>query len=767
MNVLVRKLHSPWVHAFLAWVGLLVFFFFPVIFLGKVLAPLDILDHLMRPWSDGAGGFGVHNAMVYDAISQYLPYDWTVCQSLKQDGFIGWNPYVYGGYPLLENTMLCPGDWHHQLYRFLDFWTAWDLGIILQFAISGFGMLVMLRAEKLPAWAALAGAVCFSFYSQHIIWIYHRWVLGASCWFPWIVWAVRRSHHRKRIVDFWSVAFTALALRGGSLQTCLFVALLVLCLFLVEWRSQNKPCSSHASLVTISRFIALTFFSSLLFLDVFIDTLPAFLEGCRALPRKGGLKALCALPTLVTALHPTLLGTPQTVDCFRILGGDDLFSEKYIGTIAFILAGPALFSHKSPLLPKLFFISGLAIPFSPLVNWFYSRSSVVFALGCAWLFAWAVSHARIVFGLRFWRQLVLVAGAALALWTLAGIVVSPFLPRFSLIVHHVVEARIPVDRMSRLDWMLARADEFLRSFPIWHPRNWLPLLFVGAGLLSVWLLARGSTRRFIPGILVLCLFAEMFVWSRTWVTFSAKPDDRALSLYPLPEWAESLRSEMSGGGFLWIEGARRDFDFFQPNVQSGIGISSLQGYETIRPKSLDVSGLTGDFNPNVFAETGVSHVLVSSEDDVPDGLSRWSRVFHTDDFTLFRNPAFLGRFHAVLADGSSVPVSDLSNSPNRHTFTLPSETVELSIDEPYNRKWKVRMEEESLQNTEISRRSDGGICLSFASPLATSTPVNMVFQPKRTVGFVGQLALLLFLAVVSHAQPDLSTSNVVKSVNNA
>ena len=51
--------------------------------------------------------------------SQYLPYNYSVAQSFRQDGDMGWNPYTHNGTAIAENTMLCPGDWHHVLYFFL------------------------------------------------------------------------------------------------------------------------------------------------------------------------------------------------------------------------------------------------------------------------------------------------------------------------------------------------------------------------------------------------------------------------------------------------------------------------------------------------------------------------------------------------------------------------------------------------------------------------------------------------------------------------
>ena len=225
---------AKWLAVLGTWIVLVILFFAPVFFGGKVLAPLDILDTLLKPWAK-TDTIEVHNAFPYDAISQYLPYNWSIYQSIRQDGYIGWNPYANNGTAILENTMLCPGDWHHQLYRMLPFWDAWDLGIILQFAIAGIGMMVLLRAQRIPPIYALVGIVAFGFYSQFITWYCHRWILGAMCWAPWMIWADMRALQAQKKVGFWACIFTALAFRGGHLQSCLFVIIITAIVFLLAY----------------------------------------------------------------------------------------------------------------------------------------------------------------------------------------------------------------------------------------------------------------------------------------------------------------------------------------------------------------------------------------------------------------------------------------------------------------------------------------------------------------------------------------------------
>lgn len=169
-------------------------FFAPAVFGGKVLAPVDCVECLFKPFATQPME-EVHNQYNVDGASQYLPYSWAMQQSWQSDGYMGWNPYTHNGTSLPENTMLSPGDWHHWLFGFLPFWTAWDAGILLQFFIAGLGMIILLKSRGIPIPYVLLGAVSFSFYSQFIMWIYDRW-LGGIIWAPLIVWSLLEGRRK-------------------------------------------------------------------------------------------------------------------------------------------------------------------------------------------------------------------------------------------------------------------------------------------------------------------------------------------------------------------------------------------------------------------------------------------------------------------------------------------------------------------------------------------------------------------------------------------
>ena len=682
---------KPFARRFLPYILFLLFlllFFYPVFLCGRVLAPLDILECLFRPWSGEGTGFGVHNGFVTDAISQYLPYDWSVYQSLREDGFVGWNPNIYGGYSILENTMLCPGDWHHQLYRILPFWTAWNCGILLQFALAGIGTILLLRSEGQSPWASLLGAMAFAFYSQHITWIYHRWVLGASCWFPWIVWSMRR-----RLKNPWylvpAVLFTTLAFRGGHLQACLFTTLIILGLFLSEWVLLPNRWLIRPTFRCIAPYLVLACATTLLTADVFHNTIPPYLSGCRELAKPTPWDCLKSIITLLTAFFPTLMGTPQSLDITKFFSGD-LFGIKFAGAMATILALTAFPQKEAPLLPKVYIGLALLVAFTPLCHWFYARSSVVLGLGIAWLAAWTLQHPP---SSRFSRNLLRCIVGIYVLWLVTSILVVLLEPRLTPLLHKAISSNLRTDRADRLPWMLARADHFLKTIRLWHPQQLVPMLALLASAYAFFRFTRNREIRWALPVLCLCSFTELFSYSRTWITFSPKPNSDFL--YPKQTWIEALQKDMDGKGYLWVDTCG-NVDFCQLNTISTYGIPQFWGYETIRPHHLTLSSgkSPAGASPEECASVGISHWLCPS---IPDAKAPagWSLVMDDGVVRIYRNPAFTSLYHATLKSGKTIPLVPVRRSANQLILLLPAGTRSVEILRSFHRKWRYHFQDEN------------------------------------------------------------------------
>ena len=221
-----------------------------------------------------------------DAVTQYIPYRLFAEQSFREDGYVGWNPLVFGGTSQYANTMGLYFDWTMQLHRFLSFWNAWHIGLYLQFVLAGTGLFVFLRACGCAPPVALVAALAYMTNWQFFAWVYHRWALGSFCWMPWILWAMSpwlapslaaRNPQDRTPVRFVLVpVFLALAFMGGSLQHSAFVVIACICIFLGCWWDSQQRTTSFTPL--LMRFMMWGSLGVALAGIMFDPTIRAFLE---------------------------------------------------------------------------------------------------------------------------------------------------------------------------------------------------------------------------------------------------------------------------------------------------------------------------------------------------------------------------------------------------------------------------------------------------------------------------------------------------------
>lgn len=687
---------KPYLMAAGLWLVMVAVFFAPVIFQGKVLAPLDIMDSLLRPWASVGEPTEVHNAFTYDAVSQYLPYDYSVYRSLRQDGYIGWNPYTHSGTSIVENTMIRPGDWRHHLYRFLPFWTAWNAGIILQFTIAGLGMLLFLRDRKIPPPYALLGTVAYGLYSQFTVWIYHGWVLGAMCWAPWILWALFRVRRSGRIIDPTSAIFIALAFRGGNLQGCVFVVLLVGMVAVTEWWQTGDRWAPQRIWGTFLPYAVAGILGAMLALDVIMETVPALLEGNKQMADRPWIQTLLGLPTLATSVFPGIMGTPQGLDITKAFSSD-LVSIKFMGAVPLLLAALACFRRQAPAAAKVLLVVGLIIPFTPADKWLYSRFTAVFALGGAWLAAWYLLTISKESPSKVWKRALITLSLVAGLWLLCSAVIMAKQPWIQSRLHEMIMTHLPAGKPTRTEWMFSRADVFIADSLVWAPRNLATLALIALGLFACSRVNNLSPHAHRFALLVaICAFGELFLFSSTWVSFSGKPSGNGL--YEEPEWAQVLRSNAGEGTILIHD--RSDFDYLQLNTPSAYGIRFSEGYDTVTPHRIDPRPGTG-FDPALCAASGISLLLVQPDKD-PGSIPGWEKVVAADEFHLYRNPAFKGICFARQGDGTTSPLSIGFLSPNRRRISLPPDTRSVTVLESYNPGWKYSLDGSSWRNVDES-----------------------------------------------------------------
>lgn len=192
----------------LAFLALAVYhfvFFFPVMFMARVVSPDDVFNNY-EPWSIMQKA-DVQNALLNDPPTAYL----TVMELMKnhREAF-HWNPYVGSGIPgvgssaaallspfVLVPTLLLPLSWVYTVMIFLKlnvaFWCAY----------------MWLREEGAGKRGSAIGAIVVAAAGVYAVrWLWQ--ITNATALYPALLWIIRRTWNHKR-TPIWVVAIVVIA----------------------------------------------------------------------------------------------------------------------------------------------------------------------------------------------------------------------------------------------------------------------------------------------------------------------------------------------------------------------------------------------------------------------------------------------------------------------------------------------------------------------------------------------------------------------------
>jgi hypothetical protein len=702
----MRDFHKiPALAASMVIVGFLTYLFFPALFNGKILAPLDITTHLLAPWSSEKSSLKPHNHNPSDAVTQYLPYRIFAEKSFKEDGYIGWNPYEMGGVSLAGNTMALPDSFPTQLHRFLKFKDAWNLGIYAEFLIAGFGMLIFLRSRKLPWLACVIGAVAYMANSQFIIWIYHRWALGSFCWMPWVLWSSTDLLTWKNLTvrHLLLPAFLALAFLGGSLQHTVFVFLACGCVFVGNIKSFRTLIESKTSIAiwTLAFLFAtgITAFSIYPQITAYLDN-TAIGHGRGGIGYKNGpLQPILSTLFIPLQIWPWLVGDPQTLDGFKLIKGGYM-DLAYLGTIPMLLALGGLFQKTMPAQAKWLIIVGLMIPLTPLVGPLYHRVQLLFLLGGAWM------AAEMTASLMKNPPQALIRGVAIAT-TLVGFALlgGTLLPRNlrETIENKVVTQSIAAAKASQFgsdkEWIESRAREWTQRFSFIHPRSaWIyGLLLVGTTGLVLTTTSSDKSRKWGPILILTATSLELLTLFQTWTTYS-NPSD----VTPTHSSIDEIRTEIGPHRILQTaENLAFANIFATPNLLSAYLIPSVDAYESIQYQSSlrALENVPADIRLSL---AGVALAVHPTNHAPALGTENWSILSNKSGFTLRMNPSTPAPISAgngslpnatdeiLTALRSSQAVTPTQQTMNHWSFAPPQGSQWIRISQNWHKGWQWR-----------------------------------------------------------------------------
>lgn len=366
---------------------------------GKsMLAPLDLGPNLfsqykfMNPDADGIP----QNHHIIDQFTYDLPLQYTIYRAYHSGEIPWWDPYTYGGRPLLADAHINGTDPVRMLlYATLPFEMAYNWNYILRGIITGLGMFLLLRYFRIDFQVAAILALIYQFAGWFTLYFGHPWIQGSFLYFPflWIVWT-RAVHGRLLPNAGLGALLCGLIFYAGNLQSHAYLPAFSLT-FLAAVAIKDRGLFHKAFGVTAISGIV----GALVAFPVLCNQVEFFLLSVRN-PDNSAVwyQQLMAAPFSLAAIYPWMFGTFRTLDAARLVHMNGIAFQWFCGPVTLFLAFWAAWTFRkekgrlgvglcqATLLVAVY----LVIISTPLAKYFYPRCAALAGMGLILLAALAV-----------------------------------------------------------------------------------------------------------------------------------------------------------------------------------------------------------------------------------------------------------------------------------------------------------------------------------------------------------------------------------------
>ena len=312
---------------------------------GAMLAPLDLGPAFFQNYKfmDPEAGQVPENHYIIDQLTYDLPLQKIIYDSYRAGEIPWWDPYTYGGRPLLADAHINGTDpVRLSCYAFLPFEWAYNWNYALRGIITGLGMFLLLRYFKIDPLASIIFALTYQFGGWFTMFFGHPWIQASFMYYPflWLVWLKGMQSGIGRH-DAVAGILCSLIFWSGNLQSHTYLPLFAAC-FLAGLVFKNRQLWWRGLQMTaISGIIG-----ALLAIPVLANQLEFFLLSTRSI-ESSSLRWLnpYSIPTSLCSIHPWILGSFKTLDAGKMFGsGGNAFFLFCGGTITVlaILGGWAL-----------------------------------------------------------------------------------------------------------------------------------------------------------------------------------------------------------------------------------------------------------------------------------------------------------------------------------------------------------------------------------------------------------------------------------------
>ncbi len=582
-----RRAWGVWL---LASVALALGLFHGALWGSRLLAPLDLAPALLAEyrWMDPEHSGIPANHYVIDQLTYDLPLQHTVYQAWRRGEVPWWDPYTFGGRPLLADAHVNGTDPVRLLcYALLPFAPAYNWTLILHWALSGAGLLVLLRRWGFSVTSSVGLALAGQCAGYHALFFGHPWNTGAFLYYPWlwVAWDVWLAERRR-----WAWPAAGLAVAGifyaGNLQSHAYLVVFAL-VFVIGYGGRSASAWRRV-LPLVAGTGAL---GALLAAPVLVAQVEFYRLSVRPVPVPLAPVAWLSGLASLTAFHPWALGTFRSLDLSKVFGQTGLGFALYLGSAAMALALPgAVRGRARAPRPEIWrtalglVLAYLLILSTPLQALLYTRAAGLGVLGGLVLAALGIEVLRAETAARRGWGLglgALALGTTLVLNLTAFVVYPRLLPRVLARFQQEAAGRSALSAAPALREFQAR--NLPREISVRNPETVLATL----GLLAVAGLCLWPDWRRRPGVwpalLVLNLAPVALFYGRF------------LPNHPLRMWElllaggpeqRRVAAELAGTPHRLREVAPTVYDQVFPNCLGHLaGVRVLHGYSALVPRS--------------------------------------------------------------------------------------------------------------------------------------------------------------------------------------
>lgn len=342
---------------FLLLISVVVIFFYPFIFYGKIPIPADTIVGMYHPWRDNiwngyTQGVPVKNPLITDPVRQQYVWRYTSIEQMRSGNLPVWNPYSFSGTPLLANFQSAALYPLNILFFLFPYHSAWGILVLLQQLLAGIFLYKYLRYLKVSCPASFLGSISFIFSGFMTAWLEWNTVGHVMLWLPFILYTQERLLHKVSVRWILLLIFAQSAqILAGHLQILFYAQALSTSYLLARIFQINRQSREYSD---AKKFIVHFFGKMLPFLVVsiivisitsiqWVPSLQFIKISGRNFDQSNVMKEGWYLPwqNLVQFIAPDFFGNPVTNNYYGVWNYGEFVG--YVGIIPLFFALLAIF----------------------------------------------------------------------------------------------------------------------------------------------------------------------------------------------------------------------------------------------------------------------------------------------------------------------------------------------------------------------------------------------------------------------------------------